>query len=423
MTDDGTIIELSGKKRERERQRSPFQYMMMAPPAPLKFLCALVMPLVVRPEEHFYGRGNKQQSLSNNATARQLRLCSGTHCWPGLWLVGAQKSATTSLHDVLTRQMEFCSAELVGINEGRMDYLRKETHFWFEHLIPHGVNMTDPTLRSRFVNDFTHLYPRSKVCKFGFIEATPQMHNLLAPYAMMRGMPAWVRQEIRFIAVLREPIARHMSWFVHAKIFETERKCYWPCPAGVYEKYDDFAKCWIAKFYDPLHSNDGLWPSVYARQIDAWKHVIPRKHFLILQMDTVISEWSNSIDLIARFAGVDQSYIDSHLHRVSLHLLNERSNPSSRRRRILLGTPDGSGHQHHGGAGGKKSSRLLHRKSMRCDTLALLTHVFNPWNDDLYAMLASDRATKKAPSLEPPFPPFKLNIDCVPVDHLIKRST
>ena len=348
-------------------------------------LCCCVFFLVVATRGELLEERPVNFSAENNATSRQLRLCDEAtgRCWPSLWLLGAQKSATTSVHDALTQHLKFCAAEVRGMNFGKANFFAKESHAWFEYLIPRGVEVTESRdSKKKFFEDFTDLYQHDRIkdCRFGFIEATPQLHNLMTPLALRGVVPQWIRSEARYIAILREPISRSMSWFVHAKDFEDQKRCFWPCPAKLYERYEDYATCWTSRLYDPLHANDGLWPSVYARQIDAWKHVVPRKHFLILQMDAVLDDWQAILETIARFAGVDHKFMTETLTtNVQLQVLNLR--------------------------GGKT------KKTISCQTRTLLNNFFDPWNDELYAMLAYDRARSRAPGLEPPFPPFK-PIDC-----------
>ena len=128
-------------------------------------------------------------------------------CWPAVFVIGAQKAGSTTVYDLLKGDLGFCGSSV-----------HKETHYW-----PAAAARRPPPLDGLAAN-FTRLFPRRRnprACAPGFVEATPA--NLRVP-----GVPALLRAALpdaavagyaRFVAILREPVARDLSAFPLAEFF------------------------------------------------------------------------------------------------------------------------------------------------------------------------------------------------------------
>ena len=138
--------------------------------------------------------------------------CSNSQegCWPLLYLIGAQKAATTSLFDLLRSRGLTCGAKHSSDTfkpSGRF-FSRKEVHLF-------DANRTEFSWVLNSPQQYTRLYQSSDCTSGRFIDATPCLHTWEAPRRMLQLVPKRWMRESRFLAVLREPVARDLSWYNH----------------------------------------------------------------------------------------------------------------------------------------------------------------------------------------------------------------
>jgi len=302
--------------------------------------------------------------------------CSGDDgCWPRVWLLGSQKSGTTSLYMYLRARHRLCGAKLVGVNEGKNQYFCKETKFWARE----GKAQVWKGRREEAVRRYLELHPQSQLnyavngsypCENGFIEGdTQNLLDLEVPAALAAVVPLALRSKLKFMAVLREPVSRDMSWYNHARAMRYNNSI---CDPVAFPNYSGYAHCFLNK--TDVNGDAGLWHGVYQRQLSAWAHAFPRTNLLVLAMDFLLGDPDACTDLIANFLDFHGA-APSPVRRLadSLPLANSRP----------------------------------HAEDLSCDLRDALDAFYDPWNQKLYAMLDAHQAHGLAPSLEPPFPRFQ----------------
>lgn len=169
-------------------------------------------------------------------------------CWPLLYLIGAQKAATTSLFDLLRSRGVACGAKHSSHTfkpSGRF-FSRKEVHLF-------DANRTEFSRVLKNPQQYTRLYQRPDCTAGHFIDATPCLHTWEAPRRMLQLVPKRWMRESRFLAILREPVARDLSWYNHRLAEHGWQFCaHSPNGngAGVGPTYAAEVSCSLAKFAD-----------------------------------------------------------------------------------------------------------------------------------------------------------------------------
>ena len=62
---------------------------------------------------------------------------------------------------------------------------------------------------------YTRMFREDQCVSGEFMDATPLLQNVWAPIRMQAIIPSSWLPRMRFIAILREPIARELSWYNH----------------------------------------------------------------------------------------------------------------------------------------------------------------------------------------------------------------
>ena len=145
--------------------------------------------------------------------------CDEQGCWPRLFILGTQKGATTSLFQVLQREGVACGTKINEAVSQALPNLKgafnhetgiaKEPHIF-------DIARTDwPTLMEQ-PGLYRSLYRVHDCPQRTFLDATPNyIHHPGAPGRLVELLPAsWVPQ-LRMVLVMREPVARDLSWFNH----------------------------------------------------------------------------------------------------------------------------------------------------------------------------------------------------------------
>jgi Sulfotransferase domain len=131
-----------------------------------------------------------------NATKFEKRRQGGT--LPTIFIVGAQKGGSSSLYELMIEHPKLCTG------------LHKENHF-FDHQENYEMG----------TNYFREMYSDPKcdhIAGAHFVDATPTLHY---PSTWQRIYDTYtespiIRDNLKFIALLREPTAREFSWYQHS---------------------------------------------------------------------------------------------------------------------------------------------------------------------------------------------------------------
>ena len=145
-------------------------------------------------------------------------------CWPRLFIIGAQKAATTSLWTALTELGTACGAgntsSLPRKSKGRHPHTAKENHV-FDMAESQWKELVEQPLR------YKKLYLEANCPSRQFVDGTPRyIRNPVVPGRLKRLMPSGWMPELRMVLLIREPIARDLSWFNHrlGKMEEAKKK-------------------------------------------------------------------------------------------------------------------------------------------------------------------------------------------------------
>ncbi|KAJ8598117.1 hypothetical protein CTAYLR_009505 [Chrysophaeum taylorii] len=206
-----------------------------------------------------------------------------------------------------------------------------------------------------------------------------------------RFMPTGVRNAVKLIAVLREPIARELSLFNHERWSGFD----WSggsstCSASKLPSFEAYAGCQVA-IYGTLNAtqNDddtqrkiyqnlgfGLWKGMYIIHLATWRRSFDRNRVFVMSYDNLKPEDKMATD-IAKF--------------LDLYPFNRS-----------VWFPVRNDH-----------TFAAKQRTITCAIRDDLQAIFQPWNDLLYKKLQEDQDGRTAPQTEPPFPDFRLH-PCVP---------
>jgi len=266
----------------------------------------------------------------------------------------------------MVSQLGFCKASLVGVNAERPTFFAKESHYW-EDVSARGLLDVDEE-----VSKYLALFPVEELskCKAGFVDADPIFDYVAVPKCLEIFAPANLRSEFRFIVVLREPVARDLSWYYHSKAGKLGSNP--PCDAWDFDDYEAYADCLLT-----MDDKTILWRGAYAPQLRNWTQVFPRRHLIVIAMDSLLAPNQTALASITAFLGLTNTNHTINLPHSNLHRLKEQD-------------------------------------SISCDIVHRLQTYYDPYNKDLYSQLASDHHQQLAPADEPPFPPFK-PFACAPI--------
>jgi len=261
-------------------------------------------------------------------------------------------------------RLGFCKAELVGVNAEKPDYFSKETHFWDSRKTADRV-AEGGLSREKAVHAYMQLFPATDICHQGYVDATPILDWKAAPFTIEMAAPAWLRAQFRFVVVLREPIARDLSWYNHAKA-DNYLAGEGGCTASAFKDYEAYARCLLLR-----DETDTLWSGAYAPQLRLWTKVFPRKQMLVLAMDTLLADVQATVSIVADFLSTTFPAFD-----------RDNDNPF----------PHANVHDT--------------QDLVSCDIVSRLEAYYAPFNAELYEQLDFDRNTNITPPAEPPFPKF-----------------
>ena len=246
-------------------------------------------------------------TVRNRSPLDHSKFCNSDGCWPALWLLGAQKAATSAVYDVLEQCGVIAGAWPTQQQTGK-DVPEfcvqpcKETHFWtgpFEEgdelnkwaRITGGKRpMPSGTLDLRQVTQYTKMhmsgnscnarvtYKEKEACRNArFLEGTPTTEHPLMPSLLASAMPRELIGHARFVIILREPIERLLSWYNHNKCpYETKNGAPWDYCSKEHNTFHGYAECKKSEgvregadagFYGPFVDNLLEMPGVSRQQL------------------------------------------------------------------------------------------------------------------------------------------------------------
>lgn len=212
---------------------------------------------------------------------------------PNFMCIGAAKSGTTTLYDILRQHPQVYIPTF------------KEPHFFD---IPENFNNgKDWYLKSYFQNaknekwlgDFTPSY------FFGH-DVAQRIHSTLG-------------SEVKFIVILRHPVDRAYSHYLHAIRDEREELSF---EEAIEQEQQRLASYIKEKDYVNVLRHSYLSQSMYGKMLETYLNFFPLEQFLIINFeDEFLSNRQVTIDKVYDFLGLDKA------HQFDIHI---KSNPASK---------------------------------------------------------------------------------------------
>jgi hypothetical protein len=194
---------------------------------------------------------------------------------PTFFVIGAPKTGTTSLHYYLDLHPE------IGMSR------RKETHFFVG-----PENIRSAILRISSLDEYEALFdPRFGVRG----EASPSY----SAFPMHRGAPERIKElvpDAKFIYVVRDPIARTVSHYMHRVALAGERR-------SLRDALGDLS--------DP--ESPYICPSLYASQIDCYLQHFPQERILVVDQTDLLADRQKALEAIFSFLSVDETFYSPEL--------------------------------------------------------------------------------------------------------------
>ena len=181
---------------------------------------------------------------------------------PTFFIVGAQKSGTSTLHRLLQQHPQVYLGD------------PKEPHFF-----------SDPAIWAKGEGWYRSLFAAAGDA--GAVGEASTTYAMYPHYSGVVGRLTSLIPEPRIILLVREPVARMRSAYLHALTWGSETR---PIAEALIE--------------DPRY----LLTSSYALQAEQWLAAVPRSNFLLLSLDELEADSAAVIGLVADFLGIDASW-------------------------------------------------------------------------------------------------------------------
>ncbi|MEM7453547.1 MAG: sulfotransferase [Planctomycetota bacterium] len=206
---------------------------------------------------------------------------------PGLIIIGAQKSGTTSLHSYLCQHPQLVPA------------YRKEVHFFDGGL--------DPAIDTwaKGIQWYHSHFPRQQELSNRQIafEASPlYLFNPLVAERMSSTLP-----EVKLVAILRNPVERALSQFFYETRIGHESLQVMDAFSAEEKRLEPAWRDRNYKTSEFIH-NSYLARGIYYQQISRFLDVFPREQLLILDSGTFFKAPEAGLKQVFRFAGVDSGF-------------------------------------------------------------------------------------------------------------------
>ena len=283
---------------------------------------------------------------------------TGTPRLPDVLLIGAQKAGSSALANWLF-DCGICPARVF---RGEPKFYRKEPHFF-----------DDEQRYARGVDFYAERFARCPHDALA-MDATPA--TMLYADQVRKTYEEWeggvLADEVKILAVLREPSARELSWYNHVMLkCRTDRAYIHPdCynEDGSVRSFAEYVRDVTLPHVDVGSTRRGqLCRGHYAHFLQEWFAAFRRSQILVLSYDEMVSDEGRMMQRV-------QSFLD----------LDPRANP---------------GHMEEKNT---KNNELKVR-SIRCDVQERMDKVFDPLNDGLHRFLEENPGPEAE---QRPFPAF-----------------
>jgi len=359
------------------------------------------------------------------------RTTEGEGCWPFSIVIGAPKAGTTTLYytlqnKTLLKDLTTCESapgegrfaadgllgslyglhvvedSMMGQGASTGSYLSKEVH------------MFDRPIKTELMRDpgqYTRLFQQDECPSAKFIDWTPNYFiDWAAPERMVGLVPAaWV-PNMRFVSMVREPIARDLSWFNHLK-----REDNWPfCAAtpdgngpgqspsyaaeaacnldllnkcldfesGVEGLVEKFAAC--KRHPRLLHFKlNSLAAGLYVAHVERWAQFVKHSQLIVLNLESFMKNKAEHWTALFNFMGLPGK------------LGPEATTENDAQNEACLSVR------------GNTPEVEYPVGDISCDARNELAAFFKPWNELLYETLDARQKSGVAPVGEPKFEPFE----------------
>jgi len=228
--------------------------------------------------------GDKNQGRRSDRERERL--------WPHIFVVGAQKCGTTSLHDFLRQHPRLCQGP------------HKEAHF-FDNLEKKELW---PSGQKSYLDSFLGERKCSRLYEEGLsgftLDSSPSylrnrggaVHNIKSL------IPTDQHASLRFVAILREPVARDMS-MVNMFMRNPDRFNFqnWTYPDAYIDFFRDLSS---------LLETEGRWSysgyfRSYVSQLELLTENFGHKNVMVVNFDTFVHNQVDTLERILTFLGLD----------------------------------------------------------------------------------------------------------------------
>ena len=291
---------------------------------------------------------------------------------PNVLLVGAQKAGTTAVAKWLFSEHAVCSAQTFADEEY---WMAKEVHFFdIDQRFEQGAEFYQQRFNhcnsSDFIMDATPNYATHAIRIGNFYrESVPSNYSVANT-----PLDGFV-QGLKVMMILREPVSRELSWYNHKA-----------STSGLWEEdvlkfnhsFDEYTDEELLRkptqFLDDGQCYGRICRSLYSKLISQWLQVIPRSQMLILSYQELKNDPGTFMKRIEDFLGLPPHKPNATFKRANVKSFAEKTFlPSCRSKNKLAG-------------------------------------IFQPFNEELYALL---RQNPGPPMEQSPFPEFDVQ-GCIP---------
>ncbi|SFQ51416.1 sulfotransferase family protein [Parafilimonas terrae] len=210
---------------------------------------------------------------------------------PNFFCGGAPKSGTTTIYDILKQHPQVFLPKLKEPNFfNREDYFKKGIEWYLK-------TFYNTSEEKKIIGDFTPSYLAS--------EMVP--HRILS----------FIGKDVKFLFILRNPVDRAYSHFLHNK--RDEREPY-DFETALQEEQDRIIKYKKPDTYFLALKFGYVWQSLYANTILTYRQLFGKERVMVLIFEELFADTPNCIKSILDFLQIDKS--------INLDF-NIASNPSS----------------------------------------------------------------------------------------------
>jgi len=217
---------------------------------------------------------------------------------PNAFLIGAAKSASTSLFDSLVQHPGMCQARIL---EGEESFQYKELHFWEKETYADKISGWPRYMKHFSKCNASELRMDGTPNQINRLEVPEYLHKLYSE-------KGFNLEKLKFVAIMREPCARAVSLYEHdkrlAKRDPTMHFADRPFIEIVHEEIDAHRKC-NARYTSLAtvdRANKTQWefcdwttglapPGKYSFQFRHWFRYFKPAQFFIFTMDQYINKW------------------------------------------------------------------------------------------------------------------------------------